>query len=126
MKSAIATLRCLAFGLVYGPTLPSVKTYSRPKTKKPKMNKLLLFFIALTALICPKVNFAQSPNLGAAADFVLFSSIGAVSNTGVSKITGNVGSNSGAVSGFGNVNGQMHTCRKWHYGTSCNRFTYTV
>jgi hypothetical protein len=32
-----------------------------------------------------------------------------VGNTGISQITGNVGTNSGAVTGFGNVNGVMHT-----------------
>ena len=40
-------------------------------------------------------------NLGAVQNFVLFSGIGAVSNTGNSAVTGDVGSNLGAVSGFG-------------------------
>jgi len=31
-----------------------------------------------------------------------------VGNTGISQITGNVGTNSGAITGFGNVNGVMH------------------
>ncbi|TRZ70656.1 MAG: DUF3494 domain-containing protein, partial [Bacteroidetes bacterium] len=47
--------------------------------------------------------------MGTAANFVLFSTVGAVGNTGISQITGNVGTNSGAITGFGNVNGQMHT-----------------
>lgn len=38
--------------------------------------------------------------LGSAAAFVLFSSIGAVANTGVSGIIGNIGSDFGAVSGW--------------------------
>ena len=52
--------------------------------------------------------FAQAPPLGTAANFVLFSSTGALSNTGISQLTGNVGTDNGAISGFGNVNGQMH------------------
>ncbi|MFA4862935.1 MAG: ice-binding family protein [Bacteroidales bacterium] len=65
----------------------------------------------LTAVILPLIpilNFAQAPPLGTAAEFVLFSSVGAVSNTGISQLTGNVGTNSGSSTGFGNVNGVMH------------------
>ncbi len=70
-----------------------------------------LLFRSLTAILLlsiPLLNFAQAPSLGTATDFVLFSSIGAVTNTGISQITGNVGTNSGSSTGFGNVNGQMH------------------
>lgn len=62
---------------------------------------MLLFFTS--------VNFAQAPNLGTAANFVIFTSNGAVTNTGKSNLTGNVGSNIGAATGFGNVNGVMHS-----------------
>jgi hypothetical protein len=51
---------------------------------------------------------AQAPNLGTAASFELFTTVGAVGNTGISQITGNVGTNSGGITGFGNVNGVMH------------------
>ncbi len=51
---------------------------------------------------------AQAPNLGSAAGFVIFSSNGAVSNTGISHITGNVGTNNGSSTAFGNVDGVMH------------------
>ena len=54
-------------------------------------------------------NFAQAPDLGTVADYVLFSSNGAVSNTGISQLTGNVGTNTGSNTGFGNVNGVMHS-----------------
>ncbi|MDB5223510.1 MAG: hypothetical protein JWN83_2177 [Chitinophagaceae bacterium] len=64
---------------------------------------------ALSFLFFPATNFAQAPNLGTAANFVLFSSTGAVGNTGISQLTGNIGTNSGAITGFGNVNGVMHT-----------------
>jgi hypothetical protein len=60
---------------------------------------MLLFISAFT--------FGQAPNLGQAADFAIFSSVGAVTNTGISHITGNVGTNSGSSTGFGNVNGNM-------------------
>lgn len=64
--------------------------------------------IAAVAMFLPKVNFGQAPALGTAADFVLFSSVGAVSNTGMSHLTGHVGTNSGSSTGFGNVDGVMH------------------
>jgi Ice-binding-like len=56
----------------------------------------------------PLFSFAQAPNLGSTANYALFTANGAVSNTGISYITGNVGSNAGAVSGFGNIDGGMH------------------
>lgn len=55
-----------------------------------------------------KQHMAQAPPLGASADFVLFTSVGAVSNTGITHLTGNVGTNSGLSTGFGNVDGVMH------------------
>jgi len=61
-------------------------------------------------LLMPIVTLSQiAPDLGVASTFVLFTSSGAVTNVGMSQITGNVGSNSGPVTGFGNVNGQMHS-----------------
>jgi hypothetical protein len=64
---------------------------------------LVTFSIVSTAA------FSQAPNLGTAGSFVLFTSTGAVGNTGISQVTGNVGTNGGAITGFGNVNGVMHT-----------------
>ncbi len=72
------------------------------------MKTKLLLLITIVILSFPKVHFGQAPNLGTAADFVLFTSAGAVGNTGISQVTGNVGTNSGAITGFGNVNGVMH------------------
>ena len=73
------------------------------------MKRLLLYIITvITLLSFPSINFGQAPNLGTAANFVLFSSVGAVGNTGISQISGNVGTNSGAITGFANVNGVMH------------------
>jgi len=60
----------------------------------------------------PALVFAQAPPLGTAADFVIFTSVGAVTNVGTYKylthLTGNVGTNSGSSTNFGNVNGIMH------------------
>jgi hypothetical protein len=53
--------------------------------------------------------FAQAPNLGSAARFVLFSSTGAVGNTGAtSHFTGNIGTVTGAITMGVNVNGVIH------------------
>ncbi len=73
-----------------------------------KQRKIVLTLIVIALLCLPKVNFGQAPNLGTAANFVLFSSVGAVSNTGITHLTGNVGANSGSSTGFGNVDGGMH------------------
>jgi hypothetical protein len=65
------------------------------------LSTVLMFLI-------PTINYAQAPTLGTAANFVFFSTNGAVSNTGISQITGNVGTNNGSSTAFGNVNGGMH------------------
>jgi len=73
--------------------------------KKNLQNKL----IVLLLLLSQNAFFGQTIDLGTASNFVLFTTVGAVTNTGISHITGNVGSNSGAGTGFGNVNGVMHS-----------------
>ncbi len=70
--------------------------------------KLLHTFSAALMLGIPYLSLAQAPDLGSAADFVLFSSDGDVSNTGISHLTGNVGTNNGSSTAFGNVDGVMH------------------
>jgi len=73
------------------------------------MKKRLLYITAAVAsFISSLAGFAQAPVLGTAGDFVLFTTVGAVTNTGISQLTGNVGSNSGSSTNFGNVNGVMH------------------
>ena len=73
------------------------------------LKKLLPAALTLiTALTSITSNYAQAPVLGTASNFVLFSSNGAVSNSGSSQITGNVGTNNGSSTAFGNVNGVMH------------------
>jgi hypothetical protein len=61
--------------------------------------------IAVSLLLMPTMNFAQTPPLGTAAGFVLFTTVGAVGIDGVAQITGNVGSNNGGVTISVNVNG---------------------
>jgi hypothetical protein len=71
--------------------------------------KTILFnrLIAFLMLLMPTLIFAQTPTMATTADFVLFSSNGAVSNSGISQLTGNVGTNGGSSTNFGNVNGVM-------------------
>lgn len=71
-------------------------------------SKFLLSITTLALLSVPAISFGQAPTLGTAANFVLFTSNGAVSNNGISQLTGNVGTNNGSSTFFGNVNGQMH------------------
>ncbi|MBC7524583.1 MAG: DUF3494 domain-containing protein [Flavobacterium sp.] len=75
--------------------------------------KLLFYFTTVTMMFTGFIANSQAPVLGSSANFVLFSSNGAVScnvtNSLMTHLTGNVGTNtSGATStGFGNVNGVM-------------------
>lgn len=73
--------------------------------------KLLIFILAATVLVAhPNEGFSQAPNLGTAANFVLFTVSGAVGNTGSSHFVGNIGTNSGAITGFGGaVVGTLYT-----------------
>lgn len=71
-------------------------------------SRILIQLTTILLLLLPIVTFGQSIQLGTAANFVLFTSDGAMSNTGISQLTGNVGTNNGSSTSFGNVNGQMH------------------
>jgi len=71
------------------------------KTTLQQVLFIALFFFPLLAM-------AQAPPLGTTANFVLFSTNGAVSNTGLSQLTGNVGTNNGSSTNFGNVDGVMN------------------
>ncbi len=74
------------------------------------ITKLKNAILSITLFLFSTLVFAQTPPpLGVATDFVLFTSVGAISNSVFSQITGNVGTNGGgSCTGFGNVNGQMH------------------
>jgi hypothetical protein len=71
------------------------------------MKSLSLILIVISLFLFPKINFAQTPDLGAAAEFTLFTTTGAVGNTGVSVITGKIGTNNGAITNFTPVPGQQ-------------------
>lgn len=73
------------------------------------MKKQIHFILyACFLLLVPTTLFGQAPNLGTSANFVLFTTDGSITNTGISQLTGNVGTNNGSSTGFGNVNGGMH------------------
>lgn len=71
-------------------------------------HKLLYSLTTAALLLTPTLHYAQAPNLGSTVDFVIFTAGGAVENSGISQLTGHVGTNSGSSIGFGNVNGIMH------------------
>ena len=78
-------------------------------TKNMKI-KVLLTYLSVF-LIFAKIGLAQTPDLGTASSFALFTASGALTNTGASVVTGDVGTSAGAFSGFapsgpGTVNGQ--------------------
>lgn len=73
-----------------------------------KLRTTLRFFFTGIALFSFLNNGFSQVTLGTTANFVLFSTNGAVTNTGLSHVTGNVGTNNGSSTGFGNVNGVMH------------------
>lgn len=61
--------------------------------------------LLMSSLYCS----AQAPIMGSTAGFAMFTSIGAITNNATSHLTGNIGTNSGSITGFGNVNGVMHS-----------------
>jgi hypothetical protein len=91
-----------------GSPLSSVLSYTgKIHTMNKKLQIILPLALALL-LSLPNQSNAQSPVLGTTADFALFSSNGAVSNTDFSHLTGNIGTNNGSSTNFGNVDGVMH------------------
>jgi len=62
-----------------------------------KISKLLAVIIILAANTI--VN-AQTPNLRSLSNYALFTDAGALTNTGISQITGNIGTKVGAISGY--------------------------
>lgn len=79
------------------------------KKKTSMKSKFLLIIVAFISLVSVhNISYAQVINLGTAADFVLFSTNGAVTNVGITRLTGHVGTDVGGSTGFGNVDGVMH------------------
>src|SRR5688572_28669007 len=73
-------------------------------------SKLLLAVTGITLLAFPKTNFGQALELGTASGFALFTTVGAIANTGTTAITGDVGTNVGSFTGFppGTMAGQLY------------------
>jgi hypothetical protein len=67
-------------------------------------------FIVFVSFLFPIIGASQTPNLGTASSFAVFTSVGAFNNLGTSNITGNIGTNAGVFTGFppGVVAGQTH------------------
>lgn len=73
------------------------------------MRTYLLFVITtVSLLLLPHATIAQAPTLNSAANFDLFTSIGAITNTGNTQFAGNIGTNSGAITGFVPMTAAMH------------------
>lgn len=65
--------------------------------------------VAFIMLLLPKTDYAQIAQLGTAANFAFFTSVGAFTNAGTTQITGNIGTNAGPLTGFppGTIIGQI-------------------
>ncbi|MBK8500461.1 MAG: DUF3494 domain-containing protein [Flavobacteriales bacterium] len=66
--------------------------------------------IAVTPFFVPLLSLGQTPVLGTTSDFALFTAVGAFSNDGATVVTGDIGTNVGAFTGFppGTVIGTIH------------------
>ncbi|MFA9213127.1 MAG: ice-binding family protein [Candidatus Methylacidiphilales bacterium] len=73
-------------------------------------NLLLGIYFLFIITLFPKTNFAQVPALGRATTFALFTSTGSFTNSGTSIITGDIGTNVGALTGFppGTLTGNVY------------------
>jgi Ice-binding-like len=69
---------------------------------------LLSFLTAITLLFLPVTSSGQTLNLGVTANFTLFTTVGAVGSTGISRIIGKVGTNTGAITGFDPFYNELH------------------
>ena len=73
---------------------------------KKKLTLILVLFLLATL---PKISYSQIINLGSAANYAIYSTGGAVTNSGTifkTRVTGNVGTSSDpTVPGFGNIDG---------------------
>ena len=76
------------------------------------IKSLTKILLPLILFLAPGLGFSQAITLGTSAQFVLFTTVGAVTNSGtgyLTHLTGKVGSNSGSSTGFGNVDGSMNS-----------------
>lgn len=75
--------------------------------------KLQLILISFVLLMFPVMLIGQpvnAPNLGEATHFTLFTAVGAIGSAGTTLVRGDIGTNSGPITGFppGKVIGQTH------------------
>jgi hypothetical protein len=70
------------------------------------MKKSILMLLLSTASIS---SYGQTINLGTSANFALFTTTGSIGNTGISNVTGNIGTTVGAISTFSNIDGTNHS-----------------
>lgn len=85
--------------------------FSLGSTFEKKMKILTnLRLIIIIILAMPILNYGQSFELGTVSDFAIYTSAGAIDNTGASIINGSLGTNVGLLTGFppGNITGQFH------------------
>ena len=76
-----------------------------------KLKSPFIFLLSILLVLLSAVLLAQAPPLGQCASFALYTTVGALANTGSqTTVAGNIGTDSGAVSGFpaGSVSGQIH------------------
>lgn len=73
-------------------------------------NIIHIAILSASMLLMAQKNYAQVPTLGTTSSYALYTAVGAFSNVGASNITGNVGTNVGAFTGFppGTLVGQIH------------------
>ena len=73
---------------------------------KRELSPILLAFLLMAFA---DASFGQAPTLGTASSFALFTANGALDNVGASIVTGDIGTNAGAFTGFppGTVTGQI-------------------
>lgn len=79
--------------------------------KNKLLGNLKLTFLVATCSVIQSISFAQSPpTLGTTSSFALFTAVGAFDNDGATHVTGDIGTNVGAFTGFppGTVVGQSH------------------
>jgi Ice-binding-like/Secretion system C-terminal sorting domain len=74
------------------------------------MKKILISSFLMLSLTASNFSFGQAPPLGSTANFVLFTKVGAIDNIGLTSITGDIGTDAGAINNLtGMVNGMVHT-----------------
>ncbi|MBL7934711.1 MAG: DUF3494 domain-containing protein [Bacteroidia bacterium] len=74
------------------------------------VSKLFFSLLIIALFFHSKLNFSQIPPLATTSEFAVFTSVGAINNSGTTHIEGDVGTNAGAFTGFppGIIVGSTH------------------